>query len=241
MAVRSMARRLTLAAYDVLVVGCGPVGAVLATRLASLGARTLVVERAAEPYALPRAVAADDEVQEILDRVAPGVVDDMLRDRQVRFLDAARRPIGTVTFPASASGYGGLAFFSQPLLERSLRAAALAAGAELRLGSTLASFTQTGTGVTARLGDGDEVSAGWLVGCDGRGSTVRSAAGMGWRGRELASEWLVVDVVGEVADRPGFTYTCDPALPQVDLPLPGGHRWEWLLGRDEPAPSRIVT
>ncbi len=36
------------------------------------------------------------------------------------------------------------------------------------------------------------------------------------------------DVVGEVPERPLFTYTADPALPQVDLPVPGGHRWEWL-------------
>ena len=54
--------------YDAVVCGYGPVGALLAARLAALGASVLVVERAASPYPLPRAVAADGEVLELLAR-----------------------------------------------------------------------------------------------------------------------------------------------------------------------------
>lgn len=217
------------------MVGGGPTGVALATRLAGLGASTLVVDRAPAVYGLPRAVAADDEVQQILELLAPGIVADMLPDQQVRFLDAGRRPLGTVTFAASAAGYSGLSFFSQPDLERSLRTALLAAGAELRLGVAVTSFSTHASGVTAELSDREQVQAGWLVGCDGSGSFVRSAAGIAWRGRDLADEWLIVDAVGEVPDRRLFSYTCDPAMPQVDLPVPGGHRWEWLLRGPAPA------
>jgi 3-(3-hydroxy-phenyl)propionate hydroxylase len=224
------------------VAGYGPVGAVLAARLGALGVRTLVVERSAEPYPLPRAVAADDEVQQLLDLVAPGVVADMLRDQRVRFLDARRDPIGTIAFPPGPAGYSGLAFFSQPSLERSLRAAASAYdGVEVRLGVGLASFRQDDDGVTATLADGTAVRAGWLVGCDGASSGVRAAAGIGWRGRDLAHEWLVVDVTGSVPGRALFTYTCDPALPQVDMPLPGGHRWEWLLRGPVPQTGALLA
>lgn len=222
--------------------GYGPVGAVLAARLGALGVRTLVVERTAEPFPLPRAVAADDEVQQLLDLVAPGVVADMLRDQQVRFLDAARRPIGTISFPRGAGGYGGLAFFAQPSLERSLRSAVAAQDAvEVRLGVGLASFRQDDDGVTATLADGAIVRARWLVGCDGASSAVRTAAGIAWRGRDLAHEWLVVDVAGALPGRAQFTYTCDPALPQVDMPLPGGHRWEWLLRGPVPAVEVLLA
>ena len=219
------------------MVGCGPVGAVLALRLDQLGLRALVVERSGELFPLPRAVAADDEVQEILDRVAPGVVDDMLVDQAVRFVDAHRRPIGTIDFPRAASGYSGLAFFAQPDLEASLRQGI----PDLRLGVAVESWTQDGSGVTARLSDGDEVRADWLVGCDGASSSVRDAAGIAWRGRDLAEEWLVVDVQGTVAERRCFTYTCDPALPQVDMPVPGGHRWEWLVRGGEPDAAELIA
>jgi 3-(3-hydroxy-phenyl)propionate hydroxylase len=74
--------------YDVVVVGCGPVGAVLAARLTAAGLDVLVVERAREVHPLPRAVAADDEVQELLSRGAPDAMDGAVLDVPVRFLGA---------------------------------------------------------------------------------------------------------------------------------------------------------
>ncbi len=224
---------------DVLVAGCGPVGAVLSARLGALGLRTLVAERATEVYPLPRAVAADDEVQELLSLVAPGLLDGALPDVGVRFAGADRRPVGALTFPAGPSGRSGLALFHQPTLETRLRAHLQAEPrVELRLGVGLRAFHQDDTGVTGALDDGTVVRARWLVGCDGASSAVRRGAGIGWAGRDLARPWLVVDVEGEV-DRAALTYTCDPQRPQVDMPLPGGHRWEWLLGPDEPAPDPV--
>lgn len=220
--------------YDVLVVGLGPVGAVLAARLGAAGQRVLVVERLVDVHPLPRAVAADDEVQELLARVDPGLLDGAVLDVPVRFLGAGGRRVGQLRFPVGVSGRPGLALFHQPTLERRLRAVlADLEPVEVRLGTGLEGWAQDALGVSARLSDGSSVRASWLVGCDGASSTVRAAAGVGWTGRDLR-RWLVVDVEG-VVDRPGFTYACDPARPAVDMPLPGGHRWEWLLGRDEPA------
>ena len=51
---------------DVAVVGCGPVGGVLATLLGRRGHRIVVVERHREAYPLPRAVHFDHEVARIL-------------------------------------------------------------------------------------------------------------------------------------------------------------------------------
>jgi 3-(3-hydroxy-phenyl)propionate hydroxylase len=104
---------------------------------------------------------------------------------------------------------------------------------ELALGVALSAWAQDVAGVSALLDDGRRVRASWLVGCDGAGSLVRSSAGIGWRGRDLR-RWLVVDAAGAV-EADGFTYHCDPARPAVDMPLPGGHRWEWLLAEGEPA------
>jgi len=225
---------------DVLVVGCGPVGAVLAARLGALGVRTVVVERSTELHPLPRAVAADDEVQDLLARTAPGLLEGAVHDVGVRLLSASRRELGSLRFPPGPSGHPGLALFSQPDLERRLRAHLTGLdGVTVRTGRSLLAWEQDGTGVRARLDDGSTVRASWLVGCDGASSFVRRSAGIAWRGRDLARPWLVVDVAGHV-DRPVLSYTCDPARPQVDMPLPGGHRWEWLLGRDEVAPDPLT-
>ncbi len=220
--------------YDVLVVGCGPVGAVLAARLGTAGWSVLVVERAPEVHPLPRAVAADDEVQEILARVHPGLMAGSVVDVPVRFVGARGQQVGALRLPAGIGGRPGLALFHQPTLESRLREVLAALpSVEVRLGTELTAWQQDASGVTATLGDGSRVRGSWLVGCDGASSLVRRSAGIDWRGRDLR-RWLVVDVLGAV-DAEGFTYRCDPARPAVDMPLPGGHRWEWLLGHGEAA------
>lgn len=207
--------------YDVVVAGYGPVGAVLALRLGRAGLSVLVVDRAAEVFHLPRAVAADDEVQRILSLCGPGLVEPMLHDQVVRFVSRSGE-LGRIRFPY-AGGFCGLAFFHQPSLERRLRELVTA---QVRLGVELTGFRQDATGVTVSLG-ADRVRCSWLVGCDGTSSTVRRLAEIPWQGRDLPQRWRVVDAEG--AFRDGFTYTCDPATPSVDMPVPGGHRWEFLL------------
>jgi 3-(3-hydroxy-phenyl)propionate hydroxylase len=221
--------------HDVLVVGCGPVGALLACRLATAGMDVVVVDREAAPFPLPRGVAADGEVLELLERAVPGSSAGFLRDPPVRFVDAAGRELGRLRFPLP-----GLAFFRQPVLEARLRAAAVAQGADLRLGAALRALTQDADGVTADV-DGSPVRTRWLVGCDGASSTVRGLTGVGWRGRDLPHRWVVCDVEGPPVEGRGlFTYTCDPARPSVDLPVPGGHRWEWLLRSPVPDPAGLA-
>jgi 3-(3-hydroxy-phenyl)propionate hydroxylase len=218
--------------HDVVVAGLGPVGALLALRLTAAGMSVLVVERALSPYPLPRAIAADDEVQELLARVDPSLVAGMLHDQPVRFV-SGDRTLGTIRFPRSPAGFSGLSFFHQPTLEADLQKLLTC---EVRRGVALTGFAADATGVDVRLDDGGEVRAGWLVGCDGAGSTVRRLAGIPWRGRDLPHRWHVVDCEGSYRD--GFTYTCDPAMPTVDMPMPGGHRWEFLL-RDGQLPPEV--
>lgn len=227
-----MVERLVLVQrYDVVVAGLGPVGAVLALRLTAAGMSVLVVEKSAATYPHPRAIAADDEVQEILARCGPGLVEPMLHDQSVRFASTGRE-LGTIRFPRSATGFSGLSFFHQPTLEAGLQSLLTC---EVRRGVELTGFAQDASGVTVSLGS-SEVRADWLVGCDGANSTVRQKAGIAWKGRDLPHRWLVVDTVGSWRD--GFTYTCDPALPTVDMPMPGGHRWEFLL-REGAAPPDV--
>jgi 3-(3-hydroxy-phenyl)propionate hydroxylase len=214
--------------YDVVVAGLGPVGAVLALRLSAAGMSVLVAEPSQELFPLPRAIAADDEVQELLSRLGPGLVEPMVHDQRVRFVSSGRT-LGEIRFP-SRNGFCGLAFFHQPTLEQSLRALLTCQ----QVTAAVTGFEQDSTGVTVSLG-AERVRTSWLVGCDGASSTVRGLAGITWRGRDLPQRWWVVDAEGSY--RNGFTYTCDPATPTVDMPMPGGHRWEFLLRSPGPVPS----
>jgi 3-(3-hydroxy-phenyl)propionate hydroxylase len=219
--------------HDVVVVGYGPVGALLAVRLATAGLDVVVLERDRTLFPLPRGVAADGEVLELLERAAPGSTAGFLRDPDVRFLGADGGELGRLRFPVP-----GLAFYRQPVLEERLRDAVARLGVDVRLGAEVESFAQDADGVTVDVA-GEPVRARWLVGCDGASSTVRRLLDVPLRGRQLRHRWLVCDAVGPpVPGRQLFTYTCDPSLPQVDMAVPGGHRWEWLLrSGDWPDPT----
>lgn len=52
--------------YDVVIVGCGPVGAFASLLLARYGVSVLVVEAEESAYGVPRAIALDDEVIRLL-------------------------------------------------------------------------------------------------------------------------------------------------------------------------------
>ena len=219
--------------YDVVVAGLGPVGAVLALRLSAAGLSVLVADPSPDVFPLPRAIAADDEVQQLLAVLDPSLLTGMVHDQPVRFVSRGRT-LGEIRFP-SRDGFCGLAFFHQPTLEASLR---LLLTCELRPAAVTA-VSQDAAGVTVTLdsqqGGGEQVRARWLVGCDGASSTVRRLAGIAWQGRDLPHRWWVVDTVGSWRD--GFTYTCDPRQPAVDMPMPGGHRWEFLQRAPGPCPE----
>jgi len=75
--------------FDVVIVGLGPVGATLAHLLGLQGVRTLVLDREAAAYHLPRAVHFDDEIMRVFQWI--GIADTMLPKLRInpgmRFVD----------------------------------------------------------------------------------------------------------------------------------------------------------
>ena len=64
-----MQDKSALEEFDVVIVGRGPVGATLANLLGLCGVRTLVLEREARTYHLPRAVHFDDECMRVFQTI----------------------------------------------------------------------------------------------------------------------------------------------------------------------------
>jgi 3-(3-hydroxy-phenyl)propionate hydroxylase len=78
---------------EVAIVGYGPVGATLAALLGQQGVRTLVLEREAAAYHLPRACHFDAEVMRVFQAigVAEAVAANTRLSPGMRFVDASGR------------------------------------------------------------------------------------------------------------------------------------------------------
>ena len=81
--------------FDVVIVGLGPVGATLANLLGICGVRTLVLEREARTYHLPRAVHFDDECMRVFQTIglAEDILPHVILSPGMRFVDADGRLI----------------------------------------------------------------------------------------------------------------------------------------------------
>ncbi|MCP3104005.1 bifunctional 3-(3-hydroxy-phenyl)propionate/3-hydroxycinnamic acid hydroxylase [Myxococcus sp. K15C18031901] len=225
---------------DVIISGCGPVGALTSNLLGSMGVRTLVLEQDLAPHGQPRAFSCDDEALRIYQ--AAGLVDELQRDmRQSQFFEyvgGSGKRFAQVNPGQTDFGYGytPLWFFHQPLLERSLREGMQRfPHVNLEIGAALESLEQDASGVTVRYrqvqtGEVRTVRGRFLLGCDGARSSVRKALNIKLSGRTYDELWLAVSgvVEGELPDMCRFV--CDPKRPAfVATGAAGQFRWEFML------------
>jgi 2-polyprenyl-6-methoxyphenol hydroxylase-like FAD-dependent oxidoreductase len=236
---------------DVLVVGAGPVGQVTALLLAQRGLRVSVVERWAQPYPLPRAVALSHDTQRVLRQLGlgeelAGVLEPWGQDGH-RFVlqDASGRTLteSPVTLD-SESGLANMSGFSQQemeqLLERRVQADPLI---DQHRSFTLESLSDDGSGVSATIrahtglapipdGELRTLRAAYAIGCDGANSTVRSLLGLEMTDLGFSRDWLVVDVVPHTP-LTWLPFACQrlgPARPTTLVPAgPGRRRWEFMI------------
>lgn len=233
---------------DVLVVGLGPVGQLLALMLQRHGVSVLAIDRAPEPYPLPRAASVDDEVLRIAQSVGVDreIVEASIVQSAVSLVTADGRPVEVFSPRIGRLGHPPLITINQPAIERVLEAELAARpGVTVRRGVELEAIDRRADRVDAYLRPTggtrpERVSARWLVGCDGGASTVRSRLQIPFLGRTAPERWVVVDALVDrpLARVPHPYFVGDPTRPTVTLPMsPGRHRWEWMLHPGEdPAP-----
>ncbi|WP_428964984.1 bifunctional 3-(3-hydroxy-phenyl)propionate/3-hydroxycinnamic acid hydroxylase [Micromonospora fluostatini] len=238
---------------DVVVVGCGPVGALAANLLGLRGVRTLVVERSTAPHGQPRAFSCDDEALRIYQQAGllDRIVDDLHQPRRADYVNAAGRLFATIAFDEVDFGFGHapLNFFDQPLLEQALRDGLdRFAHVELRTGTELVSLRQNDDRVHLALrdvltGQSYAVRARYVLGCDGARSTTRTAVKIPLAGASYAEPWLAVsgDVPPEGVRGAHTTFVCDWRRPAFVSPgARGSYRLEFMLlpGETEDEMSR---
>lgn len=234
---------------DVIVVGYGPVGALLANLLGRDGLRTAVFEREREVYRLPRAVHFDHEVTRIFQSV--GLTPDQLPETAPILGYEFRNGDGELLFrfpltrELTHQGWQPDYMFHQPGLEAALRdAAAKRECVEVHLEHEVLSLDERDDRVALevrdlRTGGVRAVEARMVVGCDGANSFVRKAAGLELEDLEFDEPWLVVDAtIRKPREELGLptpcVQLCDPRRPVTFVPVAGPYiRWEFMLRPDE--------
>jgi 2-polyprenyl-6-methoxyphenol hydroxylase-like FAD-dependent oxidoreductase len=187
---------------DVLVVGAGPTGLAVALQAHDHGATVRVVERRPEEFRPSRAMIIHPRTLECLRPL--GVTDELLARGDVS--PAAELHLGhrRVSVRLSDLDLPDTAF-PHLLLERQADVEAVLARALTRRGVTIERGVEL---VDLTVGSDDspgratlrsaagtvEASCRFVAGCDGAGSTVRSLAGIGWRGADYRQEVVLADV-----------------------------------------------
>ena len=211
--------------FQVAVVGFGPSGAVAASLLGAEGIRTLAVDRDRAVYDKPRAIAIDHEILRLFDNlgiagqlrpyVAPFPASEHFgaRGQLIRRIDMVSEP-----YPL---GYTPTMVFTQPPVEEILRAHARSLpSVVVELGTELLRLGEAPDGVTLEL-RGDQgmrnVTADYVIACDGASSGVRRQLGIGFDDLVFDEPWLVIDLRVNDAGIAKLPRTaaqfCEPARP----------------------------
>jgi 2-polyprenyl-6-methoxyphenol hydroxylase-like FAD-dependent oxidoreductase len=216
---------------QVLIVGAGPTGLLLAGDLAAAGVSvTLLERRPAHDANLTRAFAVHARTLETLD--ARGLADDLVTTGA---RVGALRLLGQVDLDLSwlPSRYPYLLVTPQYETERLLEARARQQGADIVRGVEVQSLQQNADGVEVHTDRGGW-RASYVVGADGVGSTVRQALGMPFPGRSAVRSVMLADV--KLAHAPTDTLTVNAAGDAFGFLAPFGDGWYRLIAWDKQHP-----
>jgi 2-polyprenyl-6-methoxyphenol hydroxylase-like FAD-dependent oxidoreductase len=202
--------RAAMRKSDVLIVGAGPTGLVLALWLTRAGVRVRIVDKSAEPGTTSRALVVHARTLELYRQL--GIAEE-LTERGLRFTainmwvrgeHTARAAIGDIGLGLSPFPY--MIIFPQDEHEQMLLEHLRRAGIEVERRTELLGFQDRGDSVVARLrgpaGAEGEHEAPYLAGCDGAHSRVREGLGVGFPGGTYERVFYVADVAlrGPVAN-----------------------------------------
>jgi len=191
-----------MAQSDVLIVGAGPTGLVLALWLTRQGVAVRIVDKSSGPGEASRAMAVQARTLELYCQLdlAEAVIDAGYKTPAMNLWarGSRRARIPLIDAGREVSAYPFVLIYPQDRHERLLVKQLQALGVDVERQTELLSFEEDERQVTAllRQADGREESftAAFLAGCDGARSLVRQAIGSGFEGGTYKQLFYVADV-----------------------------------------------
>jgi 2-polyprenyl-6-methoxyphenol hydroxylase-like FAD-dependent oxidoreductase len=224
---------------EVLVVGAGPTGLLIAAELCRRGIDVLLIDHHDRPLTWDRATVVHPRSLEVFDAlgVAEELIDAGVLQSRVRLYSDGEQ-LGVLDLASSGSRYPFNLGVSEEATERILAEHVRAHGGEVVRGATLVALEKPTGAASPDLDRPPEVAAtiehagvtstvhaSWVVGCDGFHSATRHLAGIDEEVRDEDRSWVVFDatlepwVLGDTDTRAHF----DTPL-TIMTALPGG-RW----------------
>jgi 2-polyprenyl-6-methoxyphenol hydroxylase-like FAD-dependent oxidoreductase len=227
---------------DVLIVGAGPTGLVLALWLTKLGVPVRIMDKTSEPGTTSRALAVHARTLELYQQLylTEAVIKNGHKVPAVNLWVAGKHE-ARVDFSDSGQGltpYPFLHIFPQDEHEKLLISRLEQLGVSVERQSQLTGFSDHGDGVTAQItgpNGAETIECRYLAGCDGARSKTREILGTGFPGGTYSQVFYVADVE---ASGPPVTGELAVDLDQADFlalfplkgPTPGDHSRARLIG-----------
>src|SRR5271154_2811336 len=218
---------------DVLIVGAGPTGLVLALWLTRLGVRVKIVDKTAEAGTTSRALVVQARTLEFYNQIgiAEAVIERGRKIVAAKFWVAGDKK-ARVVFGDIGEGLSPFPFplvFPQDEHERLLIERLSEAGVHVEGQTELLGFEEANGRVIARLngpdGSEEKCEAAYIAGCDGARSAVREGLQIGFAGGTYNRLFYVADVQASGPTLNGELHIgLDPAEFLAMFPLKGEGR-----------------
>jgi len=211
---------------EVLIVGAGPAGLVLACELARYGVKFHLIEQRREPLIAvrgkglqPRTLEALEDIgalARVLEGSGPYPNRGIMDGGDLQY----ERPFFEKREPSDSLPYPNMLMVPQWHTESALRERLVELGGDIHEGNKLVAFSQDENGVTATVekNDGEyDINARYLVAADGGRSKVRSGLG--------------IEFPGKVMDGPSFIFG--------DVEMEGLGRDVWYVWPEDQGSVRL--
>lgn len=232
---------------QVVVIGAGPTGLMMANMLGRYGVRTLLVERNPSTVQAPRAVSIDDESLRTVQAI--GAIDDILAEvvpgYGSEYLTRSRKPFLRVEPTERPYGFPRRNAFRQPVFEQQLRDHLLFfPSVESLFGWSAEILSNDREKVRLSLASAEgatrEIEADFVVAAEGANSAVRIGLGIEFDGETFAERWLIVDLENSPTPSRETIVFCDRRRPCIALPGPNAtRRFEFKLVDGDEADSIV--